>query len=78
MGVRATIDLKLEEQRSIIKLLLLDGEKPCHILKGCRIFFVKPVYTAPPTLFIVNKDRRVTLLDVANQFSIDKTSAHQT
>ena len=31
VGVRAAMDSNLEEQRSIIKFLLLDGEKPCHI-----------------------------------------------
>ena len=31
VGVKAIMDSKLEEQRSVIKFLLLEGEKPCHI-----------------------------------------------
>ena len=31
LGVRATIDSKLEEQRTVINFLVLEGEKPCHI-----------------------------------------------
>ena len=43
MGVRATMDSKQGEQRSVIKFLLLECEKPCHIFKDCRNFFLKPV-----------------------------------
>ena len=38
-GIRDTMDSKLEEQRSIIKFLFLEGDKPCHIFKKCRLFF---------------------------------------
>ena len=31
VGVRATMEAKLEEQRFVIKFLPLDGEQPCYI-----------------------------------------------
>ena len=39
VGVRATLDSKLEEQRSVIKFLLLEGEKHCHFSKAADFFF---------------------------------------
>ena len=39
VGVRATMDSRLEEQISVIKFLHLEGEKPCHIFKDCRKYF---------------------------------------
>ena len=33
VGVRATMDSKIEEQRSVIKFLLLEVEKPCNIFQ---------------------------------------------
>ena len=33
VGVRATMDSKLEGQRSVIKFRHLEGEKPCHIFQ---------------------------------------------
>ena len=41
VGVRAAMDSKLEEQRSVIKSMFLEGEKPCHIFQSCRQVFLK-------------------------------------
>ena len=35
------MDSKLGEQRSVIKLLLLEGEKPCHIYQRLQKIFSK-------------------------------------
>ena len=32
-GDRANIDFKLEEQKTVAKFLLLEGEKHCHIFQ---------------------------------------------
>ena len=38
---------KLEEHRSVVKILLLEGEKT--FFKGCKVnVFVKPAYPARP------------------------------
>ena len=108
----ATRDSKLEEQRAVIQILLLEGEIPCHSFQrlqksfseACvyRLTFYswisqfredrtsvrpksrpgRPAEAVTPTMLanvevFVNKDRRVTLQEVANQFSIGKASAHQ-
>ena len=39
-GVRATMDSKLEEEKSVIKFLLFEGVKPCHILQRLQSFFL--------------------------------------
>ena len=41
VGVRATMDSKLEEQRCVIKFLLLEGEKPSHIFQRLQKSFSK-------------------------------------
>ena len=41
IGGRATMDSKLEDQRSIIKFLLLGGEKPCNIFQRLQTSFSK-------------------------------------
>ena len=41
LGVRATMESTLEEQRSVIKILLLEGEKPCHIFQRLQKSFSK-------------------------------------
>ena len=38
------MDSKLKKQRSVIKFLLSESEKPCRIFNGCRKVFLKPVY----------------------------------
>ena len=44
-GVRATMDSKVEEQRSVIKFLLLEHEKALpHFSKVAAFFFLKPAY----------------------------------
>ena len=52
VGVRVTMESKPEEQRYVVKFLLLElleGEIPYHIFKGCRkVFFLKPVYPVQP------------------------------
>ena len=40
VGVRAT----MEEQRSVIKFLLLEGEIPCHIFQRLQKCFLKPAF----------------------------------
>ena len=42
------MDSKLEGQRSVIKFLLLEGEKPCNIFQRLQIFFLKPSYPVQP------------------------------
>ena len=37
--VRATTDSKLEEQRSVLRFLLLEGEKPCYIFQRLQKSF---------------------------------------
>ena len=39
--VMATMDCKLEEQKSVIKFLLLEDEKPCHIFQCLQKTFFK-------------------------------------
>ena len=41
VGVRTTMGSKLKEQRSVIKFLLLEGEKPCHIFQRLQRSFSK-------------------------------------
>ena len=40
-GFRATMDSKLEEHRSVINLLLLEGDKPGHIFQWLQKSFSK-------------------------------------
>ena len=42
------MDSKLEEQRSEIKFLLLEGEKPCHIFQRLRKVFLKLAHLVQP------------------------------
>ena len=44
VDVRATMDSKQQEQRSVIKFLLLDGEKPCHVIQRLQKSFLMPAY----------------------------------
>ena len=111
VGVSASMDYKLVEQRSVIKLLL-EGKNLAIFFKGCRKVFSKaclshstfyswisqfredrtrlrdkprpgqPAKAMTPEMVandevFVNKDCRVTLQDVVNQFSICKVLAHQ-
>ena len=39
VGDRATMDSKLEEQKSVMEFMLLEGEKHCHIFQRLQIFF---------------------------------------
>ena len=39
VGVGATMKSKLQEQRSVIQFLLLEGGKPCHIFQRLQEFF---------------------------------------
>ena len=41
LGVWATIDSKLGEQRSVIKFLLLEGKESCHIFQRLQRSFSK-------------------------------------
>ena len=41
VGVRATTDAKLEKQRAVIKFLLLEVKKPCHIFQRLQKSFSK-------------------------------------
>jgi hypothetical protein len=36
IGVSSIIDSLLEEQRSVIKFLIAEGEKPCHIFQRLK------------------------------------------
>ena len=99
--------LKLEEQRSIIKLWQLEGENLATFFIGCRNIFLKLVYpgqlfiaglhslgrarkalagrpakAVTPTMLVnvevfINKDNRLTLLEVANQLSIGKAPTYK-
>jgi hypothetical protein len=110
IGVSSIIDSLLEEQRSVIKFLVAEGEKPCNIFQRLKkrfsekcvsrsIFYnlvsqisqfregrtsvcdrprtgrsaeaVTPTMVANVKAF-VNKNRRVTLEEVANKFSIGR------
>ena len=44
VSVRAPMDYKLEEQKSIITFLLLEDENLATFFKGCRKVFLKPAY----------------------------------
>ena len=48
VGIRASMNSKLEEQRAVINFLLLEDETSCHIVfKSCmKVFFIKPVYSS--------------------------------
>ena len=46
-AARATMDSKLEERRSVIKLLLIEVEKT-HYSKVAEKFFLKPAYPIQP------------------------------
>ena len=86
------MDYKLEEKRSVIKFLLLEGENLATFFKGCSFERTgqargtnlghearrgcDPTLMANVNVF-VNKHRRMILQEVANQFSIGKASAHQ-
>ena len=39
VGVKSTLDSKLEKQRSVIKVLLLEDDKPCHIFQRLQKSF---------------------------------------
>ena len=41
VGVKATMDSELENQRAVMKFLLLEGEKPCHIFQRLQKRFSK-------------------------------------
>ena len=104
------MELELEEQRSVVKFLLLEGKKPCHIFQRLQKSFSKacvyrptfyswdsqfregrtcvrdkpwparPAESMTPTMVanievLVNKDRRVTLQEVANQFNSTRKAA---
>ena len=48
VGVRAAMNSKLEKWRSVIKFLILDGEKPFHIFQMLQIFVSEPAYPIQP------------------------------
>ena len=65
VGVRATMDSKLEEQRSIIKPLLLEGEKPCHSFQRLKKMFSKACISHSPFYSWVSqfKEGRIRVRD---------------
>ena len=107
--VRILLNIRtwLEEQRSVIKFLVSEGIKPCHIFQRLKkrfsdkcvshsIFYNwvsqfregrtsvcdrprtgRPAEAVANVKAFVNKNRRVTLEEVANKFSIGKASAHK-
>jgi hypothetical protein len=49
IGVSSIMDSLLEEQRSVIKFLVAESEKPCHIFQGLNEDFLINVYHIQPS-----------------------------
>ena len=49
IGVSSIMDSLLEEQRSVIKFLVAEGEKPCHIFQRLKKDFLINVYHVQPS-----------------------------
>jgi hypothetical protein len=49
IGVSFIMDYLLEEQRSVIKFLVAEGEKPCHIFQRLKNDFLINVYHVQPS-----------------------------
>ena len=65
VGIRATMDSLLEEQRSVIKFLFLEGEKYCHIFQRLQQILSKACIS------------RSTFNSWILQFREDKTSVRE-
>ena len=65
VGIRATVDSMLEEQRSVIKFLFLEGEKYCHIFQRLQQILSKACIS------------RSTFNSWILQFREDKTSVRE-
>jgi hypothetical protein len=49
IGVSSIMDSLLEEQRSVIKFLVAEGEKPCYIFQRLKKDFLINVYHVQPS-----------------------------
>ena len=49
IGVSSIMDSLLEEQLSVIKFLVPEGEKPCHIFQRLKKDFLINVYHVQPS-----------------------------
>ena len=65
VGIWATMDSKLEEQRAVIKFLLLEGERPCQFFQRLQTSFCKACIS-PSTFYSWDsqcREVRATLKD---------------
>ena len=60
LGVRATMDSKLEEQRSVLNACFQRVKNLASFFKGCRNVFLKPAYPVQPFIAGFHSLRRAT------------------
>jgi hypothetical protein len=76
IAVSSIMDSLLEEQRSVIKILVAKGENPCHIFKRLKKDFLINVYHVQPFTtgflsFVKAEQVFVTGLGLGGQLSGD-------